>query len=178
MTEWLRYIARRSAYAIVLLLAAVWTVDGLASLTRPLFDLSRPLVGDVVIMVARTVAIPADWIVLFALMLVGLKFMVGAFLLAAVFAGAYEKINFGSADDAMLDVALFVAALATIAAALPGMMHGGELLVAAIGELMLCAIASGLAIYGRGYLVKPELPRPARPEPVIIRTAEGGSAPA
>ena len=68
----------------------------------------------------------------------------------------------------MLDVALLAAALATIASALPGLMHGGELLLAAIGELMLCVIASALAIYGRGYLVKAELPRPTRPEPVII----------
>jgi hypothetical protein len=28
---------------------------------------------------------------------------------------------------------------------------------------MLCLIASGLAIYGRGYLVREDLPRPVRP---------------
>ncbi len=39
---------------------------------------------------------------------------------------------------------------------------------AVIGELMLCLIASGLAIYGRGYLVRQELPRPMRPEPVVV----------
>jgi hypothetical protein len=33
---------------------------------------------------------------------------------------------------------------------------------------MLCLIASGLAIYGRGYLVQAELPRPTRPQPVVI----------
>jgi hypothetical protein len=106
MSGWLRYLARRAAYLITLLLAAVWTVSGLDSLVRPLFDLSRPLVGDTIIMVARTVSIPVDAIVVFALLLVGLKFMVGAFLLASLFAAAYEKINFGSTDDAKLDVAL------------------------------------------------------------------------
>ena len=48
-------------------------------------------------------------------------------------------------------------------AALPGLLHGGDLLVASIGELMLCLIASGLAVHGRGYLVREELPRPVRP---------------
>ena len=50
------------------------------------------------------------------------------------------------------------------------MIHGGELLLAVIGELMLCVIASALAIYGRGYLVKQELPRPTRPEPGMVQT--------
>jgi hypothetical protein len=110
-------------------------------------------------------------IIVFALMLVGLKFMVGALLLASLFAAAHQKYTFGTADDAMLDVALFVAAIATVASALPGVIHGGELLLAVIGELMLCVIASALAIYGRGYVVPPELPLPSRSEPVIIRTA-------
>ena len=37
-----------------------------------------------------------------------------------------------------------------------------------VGELMLCLIASGLAIYGRGFLVKDELPRPTRAETVVL----------
>ena len=69
---------------------------------------------------------------------------------------------------AMLDVALFIAAIASIASALPGLTHGGEMLNEVIGELMLCLIASGLAIYGRGYLVRAELPRLTRPGPVVI----------
>jgi hypothetical protein len=165
----LRYLARCGAYSITMLLAAVWTVGGLESLTRPLFDLGKPLVGDVIIMIARALAIPSETIVLFALMLVGLKFMIGAFLLAALFSAAYQKIHFGSSDDAMLDVALFTAAIATIASSLPGLVHGGELLLPVIGELMLCVIASGLAIYGRGFLAKEELPRPVRSDPVVIQ---------
>jgi hypothetical protein len=171
MSRWLRYLARRGAYLIALLLAAVWTVGGMESLTRPLFDIGRPLVGDVIISVGHALSLSPQMIVILALMLVGLKFMVGALLLAALFAAAHQKYTFGSADDAMLDVALFVAALATIASALPGAIHGGELLLSVIGELMLCVIASALAIYGRGYLVRPELPLPARPEPVIIQVA-------
>ena len=165
----LRYLARCGAYSITMLLAAVWTVGGLESLTRPLFDLGKPLVGDVIIMIARALAIPSETIVVFALMLVGLKFMIGAFLLAALFSAAYEKIHFGSSDDAMLDVALLTSAIATIASSLPGLIHGGELLLAVIGELMLCVIASGLAIYGRGFLVKDELPRPTRSDPLVIQ---------
>jgi hypothetical protein len=169
MSALLRYLARCGAYSITLLLAAVWTVGGLESLTRPLFDLGKPLIGDVIIIVARAIALPSETIVVFALLLVGLKFMVGAFLLAALFSAAYEKIHFGSSDDAMLDVALLTSAIATIASALPGLIHGGELLLSVIGELMLCVIASGLAIYGRGFLVKEELPPPTRSEPVVIQ---------
>ena len=164
----LRYLARCGVYSITLLLAAVWTVGGLESLTRPLFDLGKPLIGDAIIMIPHAVAIPSETIVLFALMLVGLKFMVGAFLLAALFSAAYEKIHFGSTDDAMLDMALLTSAIATIASALPGLLYGGELLLSVIGELMLCVIASALAIYGRGFLVKEELPPPTRTEPVVI----------
>jgi hypothetical protein len=171
MSQWLRYLARRCAYLIVLLLAAVWTVGGMETMTRPLFDIGRPLVGDVIISVGHAFSLSPQMIVVFALVLVGLKFMVGALLLAALFAAAHQKYTLGSADDAMLDVALLVAAIATIASGLPGMIHGGELLLAVIGELMLCVIASALAIYGRGYLVKPELPHPTRPEPVVIGTA-------
>ena len=71
-------------------------------------------------------------------MLVGLKFMVGAFLLAALFSAAYEKIHFGSSDDAMLDVALLTSALATVASALPGLLHGGELLL--LGDRRIDAV--------------------------------------
>ena len=110
-------------------------------------------------------------------MLVGLKFMVGAFLLAALFSAAYEKIHFGSSDDAMLDVALLTSAIATVASALPGLTHGGELLLSVIGELMLCVIASALAIYGRGFLVKEELP-PSDPAAsrCVIRGRGSGAA--
>jgi len=168
MSNVLRYLARCGAYAITMLLAAVWTVGGMESLTRPLFDLGKPLIGDAIILIARTIAIPSETVVLFALMLVGLKFMVGAFLLAALFSAAYQKIHFGSSDDAMLDVALLTSAIATVASSLPGLLHGGELLLSVIGELMLCVIASALAIYGRGFLVKPELPPPVRTEPAVI----------
>ena len=94
--------------------------------------------------------------------------MVGAFLLAALICAVYENCAGASSDDAMLDVALFIAVVASAASALPGLTHGGELLQGIIGELMLCLIASGLAIYGRGYLVRHELPRPTRPAPVVV----------
>src|SRR5262249_21956123 len=142
MSGWLRYLSRRCAYAITLLLAAVWTVSALESLTRPLYDLGKPLVGDVLIMLAAKLPIGSETIMVLALLLVGLKLMVGAFLLAALFAAVYEKYTFGSTDDAMLDAALLIAAVATVASAPPGMIHGGTLLLEIVGELMLCVIAS------------------------------------
>jgi len=151
----LRYLARLGAYLITLLLALVWSVGALETFTRPLLDLGRPHVGDVLIAVAAAIALPPDFIFMFAQLLAGLKFMVGAFLFVALVAA--------KRDDAILDVALFVAALASIGAALPGLIHGGDLLLAPIGELMLCLIASALAIFGRGYLLRDERPLPTRP---------------
>jgi len=90
-------------------------------------------------------------------------FLVGAFLLVALVGAVIEKLRFGSSDDAIFDVALFVAAVASVAGALPGLVYGGVLLQGAVGELILCVAASGFAIYGRGYLIGQELPRPARP---------------
>ena len=163
MSRVLRYLSRCSAYLVALLLAAVWIFGALDTFNRPLLDLGRPQVGDVMISIAGALAIPQYAILPLAKLLAGLKFMVGAFLLAAVIGAACDKARSRGCDDATLDVALFVAALASIAAALPGLLHGGDLLVAPIGELMLCLIASGLAIYGRGYLVREDLPRPVRP---------------
>src|SRR5436190_12481384 len=172
MSGLLSTAARIGAYLITLLLAAVWTVAALETLTRPLLDLGRPAVGDVIISIVSALSLAPQSALLFALLLVMLKLLVGAFLLATLVCAAYEKLRWGVSDDAMLDVALFIAAMASAASALPGLTHGGELLQNVIGELMLCLIASGLAIYGRGYLVRPDLPRPTRPqESGAIRTA-------
>lgn len=162
--------ARVGAYLIALFLAVVWGACALDSLSRPLFDIGRPAVGDVIISVVGALSLAPQSALVFALLLVCVKLMVGAFLLATIMCAVYERLRWGSCDDAMLDVALFISALASAASAVPGMMHGGEMLQGIIGELMLCLIASGLAIYGRGYLVRDELPRPTRPEPVMIRT--------
>ena len=160
--------ARVGAYLITLLLAAVWTVASLETLTRPLLDIGRPAVGDVIISIVGALSLGPQSALLFALLLVVLKLLVGAFLLATLVCAAYEKLRWDVSDDAMLDVALLIAAMASAASALPGLTHGGELLNEVIGELMLCLIASGLAIYGRGYLVRPDLPRPTRREPIAI----------
>src|SRR3954466_64232 len=164
--------ARIGAYLIALLLAVNWAACALDSLGRPFFDIGRPAVGDVIISIVNVFSLAPQSALAFALLLVCLKLMVGALLLATVMCAVYERLRWGSCDDAMLDVALLIAALASAASALPGLTHGGEMLQEIIGELMLCLIASGLAIYGRGYLAQDELPRPERPaEAGIIRTA-------
>ena len=173
MSRVMRYLSRVCAYLIALLVAVVWIVGALETFTRPLLDLGRPHVGDVIISLAGVLALPPEALLPFAKLLNGLKFMVGAFLLAALIGAVCDKARGRACDDAMLDVALFIAALASAATAAPGLLHGGELLLLTIGELMLCVIASGLAIYGRGYLVREEWPRPVRPAfgygPIHIR---------
>ena len=54
----LRYLSRWSAYLVALLLAAVWIIGALDTFTRPLLDLGRPQVGDVLISLASVLAIP------------------------------------------------------------------------------------------------------------------------
>jgi hypothetical protein len=162
MSAWLRIPARISAYLIALMLAAVWTFAALDSLRRPLFDIGRPVVGDSIISLTSALSFAPQAALLLAMLLVCLKLMIGAFLLATCVCALYEKVRWNTCDDAMLDVALMIAALASAASAVPGLTHGGEMLNEVIGELMLCLIASGLAIYGRGYLTKEEQPRQIR----------------
>ncbi len=168
MSDVLRYLSRLGAYLIVLLLAAVWGVSALDSLRRPFFDIGRPVVGDAIISVATYLSLTPQWTLLFALLLVCLKLMVGAFLLATLFCAIYEKFRWGQSDDSMLDVALLIAAFASVSSSVPGLMNGGDMLNEIVGELMLCVIASALAIYGRGYVTKDELPPLERPQPVIL----------
>src|SRR5436305_12226396 len=94
--------ARFGAYLITLLLAAVWTVAALETLTRPLLDIGRPAVGDVIISIVSALSLAPQSALLLALLLVCLKLLVGACLLATLICAAYEKLRRGSSDDAML----------------------------------------------------------------------------
>jgi len=169
MSRTLRFLSRLSAYLIAALLAVVWVVNALDTLLRPLFDIGRAQVGDTLIAVAGPMLTP-DHLMKFAHLLGGMKFMVGALLLTALVGAVIEKVRFKSCDDALLDVALFVAALASVLGLVPGLVYGGALLQGSIGELILCVAASALAIYGRGYLIKEELPRPVRPPFGYVRS--------
>ena len=115
---------------------------------------------------------PPEPIVLFALLLVGLKLMVGAFLLAALFSAAYEKMRFGAIRrrDARRR-AVHLGARQRRRPRCPACCTAASCWSRLIGELMLCVIASGLAIYGRGYLVQGESSRvrPARAGPLVRR---------
>jgi hypothetical protein len=163
MSRLLSCVARTGAYLVTLLLAAVWTVGALDTLLHPLYDLGRHNVGDVIIRLTGALGLSPHVTFQFAHLLAGLKLMVGALLLTALVGAIYEKVRWGTSDDALLDVALFTAGVASVCAALPGLIHGGVPLQEVVGELMLCVIASRLAIYGRGYLVQCDLPAPTRP---------------
>ena len=163
MSRLLSYLARAGAYLVTFLLALVWTVGALDTLWHPLYDLGRHNVGDVIIALTGALGLSPAMTFQFAHLLAGLKLMVGALLLTALVGAIYEKVRWGASDDAILDVALFTAGVASVFAALPGLIHGGVPLQEVIGELMLCVIASRLAIYGRGYLVRNDLPAPKRP---------------
>jgi hypothetical protein len=166
-----RITARIGAYLIALLLAAVWTVNGLASLTLPFFDIGRAHVGDTIIAVAGLFQLSPAGTMVFAQLLSGLKVLVGLYLFVTVVVALGECLLWRASDDAMLDVGLMVSAIASLTGVVPSVTMGGEPLQGLIGELMLCVIASALAIYGRGFVIADnERPRPVRPAPVVIRT--------
>jgi hypothetical protein len=163
MSRFFSYAARAGAYFITLLLAAVWIVGALDTLLHPLYDLGRHHVGDVIIRLTGALGLSPHLTFQFAHLLAGLKLMVGALLLTALVGAIYEKVRWGACDDALLDVALFIAGVASVSAALPGLIHGGVPLQQVVGELLLCVFASRLSIYGRGDLAEQDLPDPEPP---------------
>jgi hypothetical protein len=145
----LRRLARVAAYAIVLLLAAVWITSALASLQQPLLDLAKPQVGDAIIAFASFLALSSDGTMRLAHMLVGLKLLTGAYLVVGLAFAIYERMRWEGQGDETVEVALFLSAIATIVAAAP-VMTSTLGLQTVIGELLLCALASGLVLFGRG----------------------------
>ena len=151
-----RILARTAAYALALLLSAVWLTSALVSLRQPLFDLGKAHVGNALLDFADLFSLSPAAILKLAQLLAGAKLLLGAYLLAAVMVPIWDRLRGRFNDDEMLDLALFVSAIASIVAAAP-VLQGGEPLVRAIGELLLCALASGLTAYANG------APRPAMP---------------
>jgi hypothetical protein len=144
----LRRLARFAAYAIVLLLAAVWISSALASLQEPLLDLAKPRVGDAIVRFASRLALSPDGTMRLAHMLVGFKLMIGAYLLVGLVLTVREHMQWEEEGDEMIEAALFLSAIATIVAASP-VLTNHEGLQAAVGELLLCALASGLVTFSR-----------------------------
>jgi hypothetical protein len=144
----LRRMARIAAYAIILLLAAVWITSALASLQQPLLDLAKPRIGDAIVAFASFLALSPDGTMRLASMLVGFKLLTGTYLLVGLAFTIYERVRWKDEGDEMIEVALFLSAIATIVAAAP-VLTSTLGLQAAIGELMLCALASGLVMFGR-----------------------------
>jgi hypothetical protein len=144
----MRRLARIAAYLIVLLLAAVWITSAMASLQQPLLDLAKPRVGDAIIDFASFLALSPDGTMRLAHMLAGLKLLTGTYLLAGLAFTVYERARWDDEGDEMIDVALFLSAIATIVAASPVLTTSAGL-QAATGELLLCALASGLVMFGR-----------------------------
>jgi hypothetical protein len=144
----LRRTARFAAYGMVLLLAAVCLTSALASLQQPLLDLAKPRVGDAIIRFAGVLALSPDGTMRLANMLVGLKLMIGTYLLVGLVLTIYEQTRWQDEGDEMIEVALFLSAIATIIAASPVLTSTAGL-QAATGELLLCALASGLVMFSR-----------------------------
>ena len=144
----LRHMALTAAYAIAVLLATVWVSAGLASLHRPLFDLGNARIGDAIIGFADLLALPPEMMVQLAHLLAGLKLLLGLYLLAALILAIAARVRCRTSGDEIFDLGLFASAVASIVAAGPAPIEG-EALRVAVGELMLCALASGLAQLGR-----------------------------
>jgi hypothetical protein len=146
----LRPIARIAAHLIVLLLATAWTAGANVSLSSPLFDIARPRIGDVIIKVGSVLALAPEGTLVLAQALAGFKLALGLFLFMAVIAAAYDRLRWGASDDAMLDVALMLSAIASGVATMAFVEGGGRHLIEGLGELILCAMAGALAAFGHG----------------------------
>jgi hypothetical protein len=156
-----------AAYLVLLLLAVIWATDGLCTLRQPLLDIGRPHTGDGIVTIARLLALSPESALALAQGLAGAKLFIAIFLLLTVIAAAIDWMTLGATDNAMLDVGVFFSALGSMIAAAPIAVHAGVALQAALGELLLAAIASGLAMYGRGMMVAPMESR------VRTRSADG-----
>lgn len=141
--------ARCAAYGIAVLLALVWLIAGDASLRRILLDLGAAEQGDVLLATAATLGWGAEGAFMLARMTAAAKLGIGILLAVAVLAAGYQRIRFGRADDALLDVALLAAGLGAAASLPLAMTTGGERLQALMGEFIFCVAAAELAAYGR-----------------------------
>jgi hypothetical protein len=150
----LRGAAWIAAYLVLLLLAAIWAADGLVALREPLLDIGRPHVGDGIVTVARLLVLSPESALALAHGLAGAKLFIAIFLLMTVIAATLDWATLGATDNAMLDVGVFFSAIASVIAAAPIATQAGVPLQSALGELLLAAIASGLAMYGRGMVVE------------------------
>jgi hypothetical protein len=144
----LRAAARATAYGIAVLLSVMWVTSAATSFLHPLFDLGRARIGDAIIAFNGFLHLPPQAIFELAHMLVGLKLLLGTYLLIAVLFAAYERLRRRTSGDDMLDIGLFLSAIASIIASGP-LVIAGEGLLEFVGELMLCIIASGLTAVAR-----------------------------
>lgn len=165
----LRPLARTTAYGIALLLSAVWVTSATASFMQPLFDLGKARIGDAIIAFGGLLNLPPQAIFELAHMLVGLKLLLGTYLVIVVIFAAYQRLRWRRSGDEMLDIGLLASAIASIIASGP-LVIGGEGIRVLVGELMLCVIASGFATFARGS----PMPEPATiiPLPVTPISAE------
>jgi hypothetical protein len=168
----LRPLARTTAYGIALLLSAVWVTSATGSFVQPLFDLGKARIGDAIIAFGGLLHLPPQAIFELAHMLVGLKLLLGTYLLIVVIFAAYERLRWRRSGDDMLDVGLFLSAIASIIASGP-LVIAGEGVRVFIGELMLCVIASGLATFARGTpAAEPAIVIPIPVTPISAEPAE------
>jgi len=145
----LRGVARILSCAMVLLLAAVWIASALAAMTRPLLDLGTPRIGEAILAFANHLSLSPEATWVLAQALVGARLFLGIWLLLLLVYATYERVRWGRIGNGMLDAALLLSAIASIVAVAPVVLEP-EPRLGALGELMLCVMASGLATFARG----------------------------
>lgn|SRR5215510_9068889 len=167
----LRPVARATAYGIAGLLSAVWLTSAFASFMQPFYDVGKARIGDAIVAFGSFLHLPPQAIFELAHMLVSLKLLLGTYLLIAVIFAAYERLRWRRSSDDMLDIGLFLSAIASIIAAAPLAIEGEGLQIL-IGELMLCVIASALATFARGAQESEPADVIPAPAPISDETAE------
>jgi len=149
LTGALRGTARILSCAMVLLLSLVWIASALAAMTRPLLDLGTPRIGEAILAFANHLSLSPEATWALAAVLVVARLFLGIWLLLVLLYAAYERVRRDRISDGMLNAALLLSAIASIVAVAPVVMEP-EPRLGALGELMLCVMASGLATFARG----------------------------
>lgn len=132
---------RCAAYLVVLVLGVRWLWAAAVSLQLSLFD-------SVAVTLGILLGLKLQGTLWLAGFLIGVKLLVGAYLLLTVALAAYAQAVHGNADPARLDAGLLLSVIAVMVTAAPGLI-ALRVMPGVIDDLTLAAIGIVLAALSR-----------------------------
>jgi hypothetical protein len=160
MSRW-QVALRCAAYLVVLVLGARWVWAAVESSQQSLFDTDAPALGALFGLKLQATL----WLAAF---LIGVKLMVGAYLLVTVATAAYAQARHGKSDPARLDASLLLSVTAVMLTAAPGLV-ALRVMPGAVDELTLVVIGIAFAALSRPEFLTDQ--PAAQPTPASSREA-------